>query len=394
MNDGRPRMRQKEWQNAVHRSVQVIGEIIRKEFYQIRQDKRMLGVSVMAPILQVLLLGYAATTDIKNSTMVVCDLDRTAESRRLAQEFTTSGYFIYKYSVDLPDRAEEYLEEARANIVLAIPRGFGDDILGRRTARIQILLDGADANTASILLGYASQIVGSYGLDLLADYVTVQRAGGIPRIVPEPRVWFNPDLKSSSFMVPGVVALVLMIVTMTLTSLGIVKEKEIGTLEQLMVTPIRPWELIIGKLVPFTIIGVIDVLLVLAIAHYWFDVPLRGSLLLLFGLSGLFILTTLGLGLLISTIARSQQQAMLIAQFFFFMPFMFLSGFSFPIANMPQVIQYITYLIPLRYFLEIVRGIFLKGSTMNELWPQAAALAAFGVAILTLSILRFHKKLG
>jgi ABC-2 type transport system permease protein len=380
--------------SSLKRSILVIGEIIRKEFYQIRQDRRMLGVSIAAPILQVLLLGYAATMDIRNSTMVVCDMDRTAESREMIRAFTTSGYFIYGLDVDAPDRAEEYIERAQASVALTIPRGFGNDVLARRTAHLQILLDGADANTASILLGYASQVVGSRSLGILAEYGTARPGGGAPRILPEPRVWFNPDLKSSHFMVPGVVALVLMIITMTLTSLGIVKEKEIGTLEQLMVTPIRPWELILGKLVPFIIIGFVDVLIVLAIAHFWFEVPLRGSLLLLFALSGLFILTTLGLGLFISTIARSQQQAMLIAQFFFFMPFMFLSGFSFPISNMPMVIQYITYLIPLRYFLEIVRGIFLKGAGPSELWPQASALALFGVAILSLSIFRFRKKLS
>jgi ABC-2 type transport system permease protein len=194
-------------------------------------------------------------------------------------------------------------------------------------------------------------------------------------------------------MVPGVVALVLMIITMTLTSLGIVKEKEIGTLEQLLVTPIKPYQLILGKLIPFTIIGFIDMTIVLALARYWFSVPLVGSLALLFALSGMFILTTLGLGLFISTIAKSQQQAMLIAQFFFFMPFMFLSGFSFPIANMPAAIQFITYVIPLRYFLDIVRGIFLKGAGIAELWPQTAALLGIGLAVLSLSIMRFRKTL-
>ncbi len=194
-------------------------------------------------------------------------------------------------------------------------------------------------------------------------------------------------------MVPGVVATVLMIITMTLTSLGVVREKEIGTLEQLQVTPIKPHELIIGKLIPFIMIGFLDVTVVLAIARFWFEVPMTGSLALLFGLSGLFILTTLGLGLFVSTIAKSQQQAMLIAQFFFFMPSTFLSGFTFPIANMPAVIQWLTYLIPLRYFLEIVRGIFLKGATLAELWPQASALLVFGIGILTLSVLRFKKRL-
>ncbi len=375
------------------RSLHIIGEMVRKEFYQLRQDPRMLLVSLLAPFLQVLLLGYAATTDITNSTMVVCDMDRTEASRDLIQEFTNSAYFIDRYRVDTPDGVNEHIAQAKANIGLVIPKGFGRDILARRPAELQVILDGSDANTANILLGYANQIVASQSEQILGSYTTLLKGAKVGRIIPEPRIWFNPDLKSAYYMVPGVVALVLMIITMTLTSLGIVKEKEIGTLEQLMVTPIRSYELILGKLIPFTIIGFIDVTIVLALAHFWFGVPLVGSLVLLFALSGLFILTTLGLGLFISTIASSQQQAMLIAQFFFFMPFMFLSGFVVPVGNMPEVIQWASYLIPLRYFLEIVRGIFLKGSGIRELWPQALALTVFGATILTLSIARFRKTL-
>jgi len=373
--------------------IHVVFEMIRKEFLQVRQDKRMLGISIAAPILQVLLLGYTATTDIKDSTIVVCDMDKTAQSREFVQEFLNSKYFIEKYAVDLPDDVDVYIEHAKASIALIMPPGFGRKIMGRETVQVQIILDGADANTANILLGYATQIVGSYSQSVLVQYSPIRPAVKVARIIPEPRIWFNPDLLSSNFMVPGVVGLVLMIITMTLTSLGIVREKEIGTLEQLLVTPIKPYQLIIGKLIPFIIIGFVDVIVVLAIAQFWFEVPMRGNVLLLFALSGLFILTTLGLGLFISTIAKSQQQAMLIAQFFFFFPFIYLSGFAFPIANMPILIQYVSYLIPLRYFLEIVRGIFLKGAGVTELWSQALALLVFGVAILTLSVLRFRKKL-
>jgi ABC-2 type transport system permease protein len=370
-----------------------IFEIVRKEFYQIRQDKRMFGVSVIAPILQVFLLGYAATTDIKNSTMVVCDMDKTAESRAFVESFTTSNYFIPKYYVETPNDVGEYIETAKANIALVVPKDFAKKLFSRESAQVQVLLDGTDANTTNILLGYATQIVNSYSRKVLAEYASVQGGMSVPQVVPEPRVWFNPDLKSSNFMVPGVVAMVLMIITMTLTSVSVVKEKEIGTLEQILVTPIKSYQLIVGKLIPFVIIGFADTLLVLGIAHYWFEVPLAGSLALLFGLSALFLLTTLGLGLFISTIAKSQGQAMMIAQFFFFMPFLFLSGFTFPIANMPEWIQYLTYFIPLRYFLDIVRGIFLKGTDLSHLWTQAAALLAFGVIILTLSVKRFRRTL-
>ncbi|HTY58816.1 MAG TPA: ABC transporter permease [Bacteroidota bacterium] len=371
----------------------VIREMVKKEFYQIRQDKRMLLVSVMAPFAMVLLLGYAATTDIKYSTLAVCDMDGTAQSRALIRSFTNTTYFIGRYSVGDPAELDPLIEDGRANIALVIPAGFARKGLDGQTSQVQVVLDGTDANTANILLGYAQQIVGSWSQKVTAQYLPLMRQSRIGRVLPEPRIWFNPDLLSAYYMVPGVVALVLMIITMTLTSLGIVKEKEIGTLEQLMVTPIRPYQLIIGKLLPFTVIGFVDVVIVLAIARFWFHVPLVGSLPLLFALSGLFILTTLGLGLFISTIARTQQQAMLIAQFFFFMPFLFLSGFAFPVANMPRVIQYATYVIPLRYFLEIVRGVFLKGAGLAELWGQALALLGIGVLILSLSVLRFHKTL-
>jgi ABC-2 type transport system permease protein len=375
------------------KSFLVILEIMKKEFYQIRRDRKMLVVSIVAPFLQVILLGYAATTDIKNTTMVVCDQDKTQESREFIQEFSNSGYFIIRYSVNTPPEVDPYIEDARASIALVIPTGFARDLLGRKTTQVQLVLDGADANSANILLGYATQIISSYSQEIVAQYASRIAGRSVAMILPEPRVWFNPDLLSSNFMVPGVVALVLMIITMTLTSLGIVKEKELGTLEQLMVTPIKPYELILGKLIPFSLIAFIDVTIVLAVARFWFKVPLVGSLPLIFALSGLFILTTLGLGLFISTIAKSQQQAMLIAQFFFFMPFLFLGGFAFPIANMPKIIQLFSYLIPLRYFLEILRGIFLKGTGLAELWTQTVALLVIGVVVLTVSVLRFHKKL-
>jgi ABC-2 type transport system permease protein len=375
------------------KAFQIVVEIIRKEFYQIRQDRRMLAVSIVAPVAQVILLGYAATTDIKFTDLLVCDLDRSVESRELVRDFTNTRYFIGTYTVDDITEVDEFIDDGRAAVALIIPRGFGNRILGRETAQVQVILDGSDANTANTLLGYASQIIASFSQSVLAEYSTPGVGAQTGRILPEPRVWFNPDLKSSNFMVPGVVALVLMIITMTLTSLGIVKEKEIGTLEQLLVTPIKPFHLIIGKLVPFVIIGAVDMTIVLTIARFWFEVPLRGSLALLYGLSGLFILTTLGLGLFISTISKSQQQAMLIAQFFFFMPMMFLSGFAFPIENMPAAIQWTTYLIPLRYFLVIVRGVFLKGTDIVHLWPQVIALFIFGGTIFTLSVLRFRRTL-
>ncbi len=372
----------------------VLASLVRKEFHLIRRDRKMLVLSIVAPILQVLLLGYAATTDIRGSKLIVADLDRTAESRDFVKSFTSTEYFSYAFTADNFDEVDAYLMRGEASAALLIPPRFGDHLLAGTPAAVHLILDGTDANTASVLLGYATQIVGSWSQSIRPE-VRIAGAPPLPGTIrPEPRVWFNPDLKSQYFMVPGVVALVLMIITMTLTSLAVVKEKEMGTLEQLMVAPIKPWQLILGKLIPFVILGFFSMSIILTVAKLWFGIPLRGELTTLYVLSGLFILTTLGLGLFISTVARSQQQAMLIAQFFIFLPFTFLGGFAFPIANMPEWIQWLTYLIPLRFFLEILRGVFLKGAGFADLWFQTLMLGILGVTIFTVSVLRFRRKMG
>jgi ABC-2 type transport system permease protein len=375
--------------------MKTIYHIIVKEFLQLKRDRRMLVVSFLAPVVQLMLLGYAATTDIKEIPMLVCDQDRTSRSREFVNQFVNSGYFIVEKEVYSLDEIDRNIEDGHVWLALVIPPNFSSDLLAHRTTSVQLDADGSDANSANISLGHASQIISTYSRSIMAEMrKQFPRLRQSARVNPEIRVWYNPDLKSRNFMVPGVLAMVLMIITMTLTSLAIVKEKEIGTLEQLMVTPIKPYQLIVGKLLPFVIIAGLDVMLVILVARFWFDVPLHGSVALLFALSGLFVLTTLGLGLFVSTVSKTQQQAMMTAQFFFFMPFIFLSGFAFPIENMPQVIQYITYLIPLRYFIVIIRGVFLKGVGISELWPQVIPLWLFGLAILTLSVLRFRKRLA
>jgi len=372
-----------------------IYHIIIKEFLHLRRDRKMLAISILAPVIQLILLGYAATTDVKDIPMLVLDQDKSSVSREFINLFVNSGYFVLTQQVNSPDKIDQYIEDGEVWIALVIPSDFSANMLAGRQTIVQLIADGSDANSANIGIGYASQIIATYSRSLMRTIETQTRGRlTFAHVNPEVRVWYNPELKSRNFMVPGVLALVLMIITMTLTSLGIVKEKEIGTLEQLMVTPIKSYQLIIGKLLPFVIIAAVDILLVITVAYWWFGIPLRGSFFLLLGLSGLFVLTTLGLGLFVSTVSKTQQQAMMTAQFFFFMPFIFFSGFTFPIENMPQVIQYITYAIPLRYYIVIVRGLFLKGVGIAELWTQAAALLAFGVVILTLSVLRFKKKLS
>jgi ABC-2 type transport system permease protein len=372
-----------------------IYHIVVKEFLQIRRDKKMLVVSIVVPVVQLILLGYAATMDVKNIPMLLVDMDKSSISREFISQFSNSGYFVIHEQVNSPAEIDKYIENGEVWIAVVIPSTFSKNVMAGRQTAVQLIADGSDANSANIGIGYASQIIATYSRRIMGNIETQLRSRvAFPRINTEIRVWYNPELKSRNFMVPGVLALILMVITLMLTSLGIVKEKEIGTLEQLMVTPIKPYQLIIGKLLPFVIIATIDILLVISVAYWWFGVALRGSFFLLLGLSGLFILTTLGLGLFVSTVSKTQQQAMMTAMFFIFLPLMFFSGFAFPIENMPRIIQYVSYLLPLRYYLVIVRGLFLKGVGITELWTQAAALLAFGALILTLSVLRFKKTLN
>jgi ABC-2 type transport system permease protein len=364
--------------------------LIWKELIELRSDPHLASIVIIAPILQLILLGYAATTDIRDVPVVIADVDRSAASRELIARFEASPSFSVVSVVSGLHDVDPFLERGDAWMALAVPEGFGERIAAGDPQALQIIGDGSDANRATVSLGYAANLIAQYGQDLaLARAPAEAAAAGIePRI----RVWFNPRLESRDFMIPGVVALLLLVVTTNLSSMGIVREKELGTLEQLNVTPLRRWELIGGKLLPYAMIGLIDVVLVLAVALFWFEIPMRGSLLLLFALTTVYLLTTLGLGLFISTISATQQQAMMTTIFFFLTPMIYLSGFVFPIENMPAFIQPLTYVIPLRYFLIIVRSIFLKGVGLETLWPQALALTVWGIAILTLAIARSTKR--
>jgi len=285
-------------------------------------------------------------------------------------------------------QVDPYLQRGDAWIALAIPQGYGASLQDRQPVSLQVVADGSDSNSTTVALGYATALIGEYAAALVGDTAT----GPVPGVDLRIRVWFNSQLESRFFMIPGVLALLLLLVTANLAAMAIVREKELGTLEQLNVTPLRRWELIAGKLLPYGLIAMIDVVLVTAVAVLWFEVPFRGSFLLLLGTSLLYVVCTLALGLLISTVSDTQQQAMMTATFFFLTPMIYLSGFIFPIENMPRVIQYATYAIPLRYFLVIVRGIFLKGIGMSLLWPQAVALTVWGATVLSLAVARSRKR--
>ena len=375
--------------------MKTILHIIKKEFLQFRRDPKMFAIILIAPVIQLIFLGYAATLDVNVVHTLVYDQDKTYESRKFIESFTSSGFFKINYYADNYTQLTKNLDKGEIIFALVIPKDFSEKIQRRETSPVQAIFNGSDGNTASIAAGYVAKVVQGYARNILLNYMDKSGRKILPvgTIEPEIRVWYNPQLLTRYFMVPGIVGLLLSIITLILTSLGIVKEKEIGTLEQLIVTPIKPWQLIMGKLVPFVILGFVSVVIVLTAMTYIFDIPVRGNVPFLFLCSFFYILSTLGLGLFVSTISKTQQQAMMIAIFGIMMPMVYLSGFAFPIENMPKIIQYISYLIPLRYFIAIIRGVILKGIGFKELWQEAAVLLFMGIAILFLSSLRFRKKL-
>jgi ABC-2 type transport system permease protein len=375
--------------------MKTILHIIKKEFLQFKRDPRMFQIILIAPVIQLIFLGYAATLDVNIVHTLVYDQDRTYESRKFIESFTSSGFFKIDYYVDNYIQLTKNLDKGEIILALVIPKDFSEKIQRKETSPVQAIFNGSDGNTASIAAGYVAKVVQGYAQNILVN--SMDKSGRkiflVGRIEPEIRVWYNPQLLTRYFMIPGIVGLLLSIITLILTSLAIVKEKEIGTLEQLIVTPIKPFQLIIGKLIPFVILGFVSVVIVLTAMTYIFNIPVRGNLTFLFVSSFFYILSTLGLGLFVSTISKTQQQAMMIAIFGIMMPMVYLSGFAFPIENMPKIIQYISYLIPLRYFIAIIRGVILKGIGFNELWQEATVLLFMGIAILFLSSLRFRKKL-
>jgi len=366
-----------------------------KEFIQIFRDPRMKSVIFLMPIIQVLIFGYAVTTDVKDVRTAVYDLDNSVASRELFVRFESSGYFDIVEHVSSTARIRELLDRGQVQAVLQVNKGFAEDLRAGRTAEFQVIVDGTDSNTAGVVLDHSAKIAGQFSKKVLITRFTHLKGPGLhpARVELETRAWFNENLESRNFYIPGVIAIIVMLITLMLTSMAVVREKEIGTMEQIMVTPITPAEFILGKTVPFALIGFADVILITLIGVLWFEVPIRGSLLLLFLATALYLMTTLGMGLLISTLSQTQQQAMM-STFFYYFPAVLLSGFMFPIANMPEVVQWITYLNPLRYFLVIVRGIFLKGVGPATLWPQMASLAVLGLITLWFTSRRFKKTLG
>ena len=375
----------------------VLWRIIVKELLQLRQDRKMIPVIFVAPVVQLVIFGFAVNTDVAHVPMVLVDHDRTRASRDLVDRFVQSGYFDLVGLEDAPRSVDEWLITGRAQVALVIAAGYAEADTAGRASRVQLIADGSDASPATVAMGYGAAIVAREAAARLPATPPLDETGtavarpGRTELVP--RVFYNPDLKSRWFYVPAVLAMILMIMTMLLSAMAVVREKEIGTMEQIIVTPIAAWQLIAGKLFPFAAIGLLQVFLVTGVAVFGFGVPLRGSFVLLLLLTQLFVLNTLGLGLLVSTLVRTQQQAMMLAAFTMMLPMLYLSGLIFPIENMPPLIQSITYAIPLRYYANIIRGIFLRGSGIDVLWREAATLAVMGTGILALAALRFRKRL-
>lgn len=375
--------------------IERIKHMLIKEFIQIFRDPRMKAVIFLMPLIQLLVFGYAVTTDVRNVSTAVYDLDNSAASRELITRFVKSGYFEITSYAGSPEGMGKLLDRGTVQAALQVNKGFENDLRAGKTSYLQVIVDGTDSNTAGIVLGYSAKIAGEFSKNILVAQASRLRGSGVETasVNLETRAWFNENLESRNFYVPGVIAIIVMLITLMLTSMAVVREKEIGTMEQIMVTPITPAEFILGKTIPFALIGFADVILITILGVFWFEVPIRGSLLMLFAGTSFYLMTTLGVGLLISTVSQTQQQAMM-STFFFYFPAVLLSGFMFPIANMPWMIQWLTYLNPLRYFLVIIRGIFLKGVGSDILWPQMAALAVMGIVILWLASRRFQKTLA
>jgi ABC-2 type transport system permease protein len=368
--------------------------VARKETLHILRDPRSLLLALGIPLLMIIMFGYALTLDVDRVPLVVWDQSRTPQSREFISHFTGSRYFSLLSEVTDYPSLELAVDRRDAYLGMVIPGDFALRLSGGKPCRVQVLVDGADSNTAALVLGYVQAVGLGYDQQLLIDSVR-RRLGQVP-VSPldlRMRVWFNPDLQSKNFIIPGLIAVILGLIAALLTSLTIAREWERGTMEQLISTPVRPAELILGKLAPYFVIGMIDVLAAVLMAVLWFDVPLRGSIPLLFGMAALFIVGTLAQGILISTLARQQLLASQIAMVSTFLPAFLLSGFMFAIPNMPPPVQGVTYLVPARYFVSLVKGIYLRGVGLGLLWPDALFLLAFSVVVTGLAIHKFRKRL-
>ena len=367
--------------------------LIRKEFLHIRRDRRGLSLALFGPVFLVILFGYAITLDIKDIPLVVLDQEGSRTSRELIGRFVHSDRFVLLSTASTEKERDSFLDSGKARVLVTIPPDFSARVRSGRDAPLQVILDGADSNTALITLGYVNAILESFSAETLEEIVGKRAPSAFsrPPFLTRPRIWFNPDLKSVYFIVPGIIGVIMMVVAVGLTSMAIVQEREQGTMEALLASPLRPLPMVLGKLVPYALIAIIDILLVLVASMLLFRLPFRGELLTLIVPTCLFLLASLGMGLLISTLVETQQAAWMMSLVLTLLPAIILSGFIFPLESMPGVVQTISYFFPLRYFLVVIRGVILKGAGFDALLPQIQALAVFAVAILAVNAWRFQR---
>ncbi len=371
-----------------------LAAVARKEFIHVVRDPRALGIAIVLPMIMLMIFGYALTLDLDRVPLAVWDQSRTPQSRELVRRFEGSRYFSVAARPGNYQEAEAAIEHGRVLMALVVPVDFGKQVASERPTQVQVLADGSDANTTTLALGYAETIVRTYSQEILLQ--KFQRLTGRAPALPlelRPRAWFNTDMESKVFIVPGLIAVIMMLITALLTSLTVAREWETGTMEQLISTPVRSSELILGKLAPYFVIGMVDMLLSVLAGRFLFDVPIRGSLLLLFTVSAIYLVGALSLGILISTKAKTQLLASQAAFVATFLPAFLLSGFMFDIGNMPKALQVVTYFIPARYFVTILRSLYLKGAGLAQLWPECLLMVAFGALMLLLAIHSFKKRL-
>ena len=370
-------------------------QMLIKEFIQVLRDKRMRFILIAPPLIQMILFGYAATLEVEHVPMAIIDYENSQQSRDFISRFAGSKYFDVRMRTTSRAAAQQAVDRGDITMAVQIDSGFSELLRKGQAATVQVILDAGNSNTALVSLGYVNQVAASFAHDYQVEQLNRTSPGLLPQMPSinlQRQPWFNPDLRSQWFFVPGVMGNLITLVIVILTAFAVVREREIGTLEQIMVTPIRQWEFILGKTIPFFLIGLADAVLITAVGTLWFHVPLRGSFLVLAAGTVLYLFCVLGIGLLISTLSQNQQQAM-VSAFFFLMPAIIFSGFASPISSMPSALQWFTLLDPLRYFLIVLRGVFLKGVGFDVLWPQMASMAAFSVVILAASVLRFRKSL-
>ncbi len=367
--------------------------VFKKELSQLRRNRLLIAIMLIAPVLQLFILGYAATFEVKNLPIAILDYDKSKLTREIVSNLNSTETFDVVLYLQSLSEVDDILKRSAANVVVIFPKDFEKKIIKGERVELPVIVDGSDPNSVKIAIGFFASIIMDRFISIVKENLMARGIKFVPFCEPEVRIWFNPEMRSNVFIIPGLIGMILTTVMLIMTSMSMVREKEQGTIELLLVTPVKPYQLLLGKILPFVLIGLIDATAVILVGRFWFKIPFKGDVFLLFVSTFVFLLTTFGLGIFSSVISKTQQQALMTA-YFFAMPNIILSGFVFPIESMPAVIRFITNFVPLKYFLIILRGVFLKGAGVDILYKQILILLTFGVAIFSFSVFRFRKYLA